>query len=100
MSRTEARITATRALRVEALEDRLTPSWSSVPPSLIAVPTAYTAATLNSSGDAAGSAAITANEVDWHKFGSVAGAYTFTATTPTSNLDTVIGVYNASGQRV
>src|SRR4051812_12522795 len=94
------RTAAPRALRVEALEDRLTPSWSSVPPSLVSVPTLFTAATLNSGGDAGGSAAVTANEVDWYKFTGAAGSYTLTASTPTSSLDTVIGIYNASGQRV
>ncbi|MBY0459501.1 MAG: hypothetical protein K2V38_19435, partial [Gemmataceae bacterium] len=93
-----ARPAATNArLAIENLEDRLTPSWGSVPPSLVAVPTNAVAVALNTAGDATGGAAITANETDWYTFTARAGSSTFTAT---GNLDTVIGVYNASGQRV
>ena len=87
-------------LRLEALEDRLTPSWSSIPPSIVSVPATFVSVTLNSNGDASGTAAITANEVDWYKFTGTAGTFTFRASTPNSNLDTVIGIYNAAGQRV
>ena len=48
-----------------------------------------------------GSAAITNNEVDFFRVTTqVAGAYTFETTTPFSNVDTVIGVYNTAGQRL
>ena len=89
-------------LGIETLEDRLTPSWSGTPPALVAIPSAsvVVAAPLNASGDATGNAAITFNEADWSKFTAGAGAFTLSATTPSSNLDTVIAVYNASGQRV
>ena len=84
-------------LRLSALEDRVTPSWSSLPPSAVAPPTGPVAVTLNTLGDATGLAAITANEVDWYRVTVAAGTATFSATTPTSNLDTVIGVYSAAG---
>jgi hypothetical protein len=87
-------------LRLEPLEDRLTPSWGGVPPSVVPVPTAFTPVTLNANGDASGSAVITANETDWYRFAATAGTFTFRASTPTSNVDTVIGIYNAAGQRV
>ena len=88
------------SLGVEALEDRLALSWGGVPPSTIAVPASAFAATLNSSGDATGNASISANEIDWYRFSTGGGSFTISATTPTSNLDTVIGLYNSSGQRV
>lgn len=92
--------TSKARLAIENLEDRLTPSWGAVPPSMIAIPTTAVTATLNSNGDASGNAAITANEVDYYKFTSKGGAFTLSATTPSSNMDTVIAVYNAAGQRV
>ncbi len=58
------------------------------------------AVTLNSNGDAGGNAAITANEIDFYKFTATAGSFTISATTPSSNLDTVIAIYNSSGRRV
>ncbi len=90
----------TLALRVETLEDRLTPSWGGLPPSALALPASPVAVALNASGDASGQAAITNNEVDWYRFTVAAGSATFSASTPTSNLDTVLGLYNASGRRV
>ncbi len=87
-------------LRLITLEDRVTPSWGGVPPSAITLPTNPVVVALNASGDASGQAAITNNEVDWYRVAVTAGTSTFSATTPTSNLDTVIGLYNASGRRV
>ena len=87
-------------LRLTALEDRVTPSWGGLPPSAVALPAGPVAVTLNTLGEATGAAAITANEVDWYRVTVAAGGATFSATTPTSNLDTVIGVYNAAGRRV
>ena len=85
--------------RVEQLEDRVTPSWGSIPPSSISIPVS-SLLTLNSLGNANTTAeAITNNEVDWFRF-TVAGATTIATTTPNSNLDTVIGLYNSNGQRV
>lgn len=88
-------------LHVETLEDRLVPAWSSVPPATITLPTTFTSVTLNSQGDATGNASITNSEIDWYRFTATTGGdYIFEATTPSSNLDTVIAVYNSSGSRV
>jgi hypothetical protein len=55
---------------------------------------------LNSQGDAFGSAGIGSDETDWYRFNAWAGMYTFVATTPASDLDPVIAIYNSAGQRV
>ncbi len=89
-----------RRLRIETLEDRTVPSWGSVPPATLSGTISYTPVALNATGDAAGTAAITANEVDWYKVTVAAGSATLSATTPTSSLDTVLGVYTAAGSRV
>ena len=90
-----------RRLTVESLEERIALSWSSTPPATITPPTSFTSVTLNSAGDATGNASITNNEIDWYRFTAVAGgSYIFEATTPSSNLDTVIATYTASGSRV
>jgi hypothetical protein len=87
-------------LGLESLEDRLVPSWGSTPPSSLTVPSSASAIVLDSSGDASGTASISANEIDWYKFtATTAGTYIFTATTPSSNLDTVIGIYSSAGAR-
>src|SRR4051812_6525345 len=86
---------------LESLEARLALSWSGVPPTAISPPTAAVALTLNSQGDATGSAAITANEVDYYSFvAPSAGAYRISATTPASSLDTVLGVFSSTGARI
>ena len=87
-------------LAQETHEDRLTPSWSSTPASSIAIPASVLAATLNSSGDASGSGSIVNNEIDFYQFNATAGKFAISATTPSSNMDTVIGLYDAAGQRV
>ncbi|WP_168219395.1 DVUA0089 family protein [Limnoglobus roseus] len=77
------------------------PSWGSTPPSAVAVPTSYTPVTLNTAGDATGAASVATTEVDWYRFTvTTGGSFTISATTPTSNLDTVIGLYTSTGQRV
>ena len=87
-------------LNVENLEERVVPAWAGVPPTAIGLP-AYTAVTLNAQRDAAGNASIANSEVDYYSFvAPTAGTYRFAATTPTSNLDPVLGVFNSSGQRV
>src|SRR5262245_14880037 len=88
--------------QVELLEDRLTPSWAGVPPAVIAVPPSGTTdVTLNNLGDASGSAAITANEADFYRFTAQStGSHTFAASRTSGGLDTVIGVFNSSGQRL
>ena len=93
-------LSAARRLRIETLEDRTVPSWGGTPPASVAVPSGFTSVSLNGTGDASGSAAITANEVDWYKVTVAAGSATLSATTPTSSLDTVLGVYTAGGSRV
>lgn len=88
-------------LAIETLEDRIALSWSSTPPATITPPSSFTSVTLNSSGDATGNASITSNENDWYRFTAVTGgSYIFEATTPSSNLDTVIATYTSAGSRV
>lgn len=88
-------------LLLESLEERLTPSWSSLPPSLIAIPASSTAVVQNTQGDATGNASIASSEIDWYRFTALAsGSATFSALTPSSNLDTVAALYNSSGNRV
>lgn len=85
-------------LSVDQLEDRLTPSWGSVPPAVIAPPANAIPVVQNSKGDANGPASITANEVDWYKFTAASsGVYTFQAIGP---LDTVTGLYSKTGGRL
>jgi hypothetical protein len=87
-------------LRLEALEDRVVPSWAGVPPRAITPPAAV-AVTLDPQHDAQGNAAITANEVDSYSFvAPVTGSYRLSALTPPSSLDTVLGLFDASGARV
>ena len=99
--RGRARAAQSRArLGVESLEGRDTPSWGPIPPSLVPIPASPAAVAFNSSGSATDSAAISSGEVDWYRFTVGAGSYLFKATTPTSSVDTVIGLYNAAGRRV
>ncbi len=89
------------ALRLEEMEERLVPSWGSVPPATITPPSSYVSVNLNSQGDATGNASITNNEIDWYRFtATTGGSYLFEALTPSSNLDTVIATYTSSGSRV
>lgn len=89
-------------LSVNSLEDRLMPSWGSTPPATITVPTSnFTQATLDTSGDATGTATISSTEIDWFKFtASATGTYVLDATTPSSSLDTVAAVYSSTGSRL
>jgi hypothetical protein len=90
-----------RRLTFEDLEPRLALTWAGVPPTAIAVPTSAVAVTLNSQSDATGSASIATTEVDYYSFTATqSGAYTISATTPSSSVDTVLGVFSASGQRL
>src|SRR5262245_39438643 len=87
-------------LQLEALEDRLVPSWTGVPPSAI-VPSAGAVAVSLSGTAAEGDAAVTANEVDYYTFlAPTSGTYTLSATTPASGLDPVLGVFGSGGQRL
>ena len=98
--RSTARAARRRAVAFESLESRINFSWFGVPPANV-TPVAASAVTLNAQGDAAGVAAITAREVDYYAFTAGAtGSYKITTATPSSNVDTVIGVFNSAGQRI
>jgi hypothetical protein len=86
---------------MERLEERLALTWAGVPPTSVAVPTNAVAVTLNSQNDATGSASIATTEIDYYSFvAGTTGTYVLSTTTPSSNLDTVLGVFSASGQRL
>ena len=55
---------------------------------------------LNFGGDATGDAEIFKREIDWYKFTTTGGAFTFSAATPNSDMNTVIGIYDSRGYRV
>jgi len=56
---------------------------------------------IDSAYHAQGSAAITNNEIDYYRFRATeTGVYRFMATTPASNLDTVLAVFDAGGDFV
>src|SRR5688572_30321805 len=87
-------------LGIQTLEDRSLMAWSGIPPTTVSIGSS-TAVTLNSQGDASGAAAIASSEVDYFRFTApTTGSYRLAATTPSSNLDTVLGVFNSSGQRL
>jgi hypothetical protein len=90
----------TTRLRLEALEDRLTPSWAGVAPAAVVPPPALGVG-LNGRDAAAGAGAITANEVDWYRFTALGtGTYTFNIATPYSHMASVVGVFAASGDQL
>jgi hypothetical protein len=96
-----ARKPQTRRLEVESLEERLVMSWGSVPPSAIRPPTAPGQVLLNERGDAQATASIARNEVDYYSLTAPrTGSYRIAASTPGSNLNPVLGVFNAQGRRV
>lgn len=83
------------------LEDRQVLSWSGVPPFFIPPPGNAVPVALDSQNDAQGTAAVSANENDFYSFTApVTGTYVITATTPNSNLDTVLGLYARNGIRL
>jgi hypothetical protein len=87
--------------RLEPLEDRRLLSWPGVPPATIPVPSIATAVTLNAHNDASGSAAIVADESDYSTFiAPSSGRYVLATMTPNSGLDTVLGLFDHSGQRL
>ena len=101
MSQISARgLRSASPLRFETLEDRLTPSWGGLPPSAVALPTDAVSVALNATGDVKLPAAIATTEIDWYRFTAAAGDSVFRATTPRSDLDPVIGVYDAAGRLV
>ncbi|MFO0845255.1 MAG: pre-peptidase C-terminal domain-containing protein [Gemmataceae bacterium] len=77
------------------------PSWGGVPPSVISPPANPVAVALDGLNDAQGDAAVTANEVDYYSFiAPVSGIYQLSALTPSSSLDTVLGVFTSAGSRI
>jgi hypothetical protein len=90
-----------RHLELEALEDRQVLSWAGIPPATITPPTSAVQITLDNQGDATGNASINANEEDYYTFtAGAAGSYRFTARAQGSQIDTVLGIFSASGQRL
>lgn len=88
------------SFRLENLEDRLALSWAGVPPTQVSIPSS-TVLTLNSNAFASGSASISFNENDYFSFTAPrSGAYQLDAYTPSSSVDTVLGVFNTFGQRL
>jgi hypothetical protein len=100
-SRSKHRYDGFRRLSMETLEDRLALTWVGVPPASVPIPTTPVGVSLNSQNDATGVATIATTEVDFYKFTATAtGTYTISATTPSSSVDTVLGVFSATGQRL
>ncbi len=90
-----------RRLSMELLEARLALTWVAVPPASIPVPTDAVAVTLNSQNGATGAATIASSEVDYYSFSTTTtGSYAISTATPSSGLDTVLGIFSATGQRL
>ena len=95
-----ARSRSAPRLGAERLETRIVPSWAGVPPAAL-TSTVAPAVAVNASGSASGNAAITANEADFYSFVAPrAGTYRLSAATPSSYLDTVLGVFDTQGKRL
>ncbi len=91
---------SSRRLCMETLEPRLALTWAGVPPTSVTPPTNAVAVTLTSN-DATGSATIATTEVDYYSFTATrTGSYAISATTPSSSVDTVLGVFSSTGQRL
>ena len=89
-----------RRLCMETLEPRLALTWAGVPPTAITPPSNASAVTL-ASNDASGTASIATTEVDYYSFtATTTGSYVISATTPSSSVDTVLGVFSSTGQRL
>lgn len=87
-------------LNLESLEVRLNPSWTSAP-TLVSIPSAPAALNLNNQQSATTAAAITGGEVDYYSFTPAwSSNYTLQASKNASQIDTILGLYNASGSRV
>ncbi len=85
----------------EALEVRLALTWAGIPPTSITPPVGVSVA-FDSQNNASGSATIASTEVDYYSLvATVTGNYVIsTSTTFVSALDTVMGVFSSSGQRL
>jgi hypothetical protein len=91
---------SSRRLSMETLEPRLALTWAGVPPTVVTPPTGAVAVTL-AANDASGAATIATTEVDYYSFtATTTGSYVISATTPSSSLDTVLGVFSSTGQRL
>lgn len=94
---------APRQIHVEGLEERCLLSWSSVPPAAYSVYTigqTESRVGLNSQADYSTNASISYGEIDWYGFTATrTGSYRIDATTPYSNLDTVLAIYDSAGNR-
>lgn len=89
-----------RRLCMETLEPRLALTWAGVPPTSVTPPSTAVAVAL-ASNDASGSATIATTEVDYYSFtATTTGSYVISASTPSSSVDTVLGVFSATGQRL
>lgn len=86
-------------LTLTPLEERALMAWPGFAPTEIIPPGASTAIVIPTTMTTrSGINSITRGEVDYYRITpSTSGAYVFEATTPTSELDTVIGVFNKSG---
>jgi Leishmanolysin/Bacterial pre-peptidase C-terminal domain len=94
------KLNGSRRLCMETLEPRLALTWGGVPPTSITPPSNAAAVTLVSN-DATGSASIATTEVDYYSFtATTSGSYTISATTPSSSVDTVLGLFSSTGQRL
>jgi hypothetical protein len=84
---------------MEPLEERLALTWVGVPPTAVTPTNPVTVSLVQN--DASGAATIATTEVDYYSFvAGVTGSYIISATTPSSSVDTVLGVFNSSGQRL
>ena len=76
-------------------------AWPSTPPTPI---TPFPPAAFNmdlSNGVAQGFNSIVAQEIDWYTFvAPKTGSHSLSTSTPSSNLDTVLGVYDGAGNRL
>jgi hypothetical protein len=90
-----------RPLLGEVLEARWTPAWSGVPPAFISPPANSVGVTLNAQNDLTGTASIASTEVDYYSLTTPAsGSYRLSVTTPSSNLDPVLGLFSSTGGRL
>lgn len=88
-----------RRAQIERLEARWTPAWASVPPATLPALVSTGTVTLNSGSDASGGGAITSGEVDYYSFTArTTGTYRLSASS--SQFDTVLGLFSASGVRL
>lgn len=90
-------------LKFDVLEERALPSWAGVPPLEIAPPDrAAKVGVTSKKVEKFGNSSISKkNEVDYFTFTApTTGTYQFEATTPKSDMDTVLGVFDTFGNRV